>query len=312
MRLAAWTRMLACAVLLAAHGAALADGKDGEGHAFGVIGHSFARPDGEARLEKALASTRAASLEFVVATGIKAKDEACTDTVYNKRRKLLDSARRPLIVVPASSDWSECRSGGRRAAVERLNRLREVLYPEAESLGERKLALSRLSLTSQFRSYAENAYWVSGSVLYATVNMPADNNLYRPEAGRNSEYEDRSVANRFWIKRLFALAKRKKLEALVLFSEGNVNIHAEPRTWLQRLGRGAAGQDGYVHVRHQLQGLAEQFEGKVLLIDSAPVSGKGVPRIDWRGNLGHLSVGSAVLHVQVAPQAATMFTVEAP
>ncbi|MES2902246.1 MAG: hypothetical protein V4723_21135 [Pseudomonadota bacterium] len=303
---------LLAGLLLGAHGATLADGKLGDTHAFGIIGHSFARSGGEERLTKSLARTRSASLEFVVATGIKEGAEPCTDAVYSKRRKLLDGARRPLIVIPAASDWSECRNGGRRAGLERLNRLRELLYEEAESLGERKMGLSRLSMSSQFRSYAENAYWVVDSVMYATVNIPADNNLYRPEAGRNSEFEDRSVANRYWIKRLFALARGKKLDALVLFSEGDVKILSEPPKWLARLGRGPTGQDGYVQLRHQIQGLAQKFAGKVLLVDTAPVAANGLPTIAWKGNLGHVSVGSGVYEMKVAPKAAEMFALEEP
>ena len=298
--------------LLTTHGASLADGKASDGHQFAVIGHSFAKAGGEDRLTKALTRSRSASLDFVVATGIKDGSEPCTDTVYTERRTLLEAARRPLIVLPAASDWSECRNGGRRAGVERLNRLRELLYAEAESLGERKMGLSRLSMSSQFRSYAENAYWVVDSVMYATVNIPADNNLYRPEAGRNSEFEDRSVANRYWIKRLFSLARGKKLDALVLFSEGDVKIMTDPPKWLARLGRAPAGQDGYVHARLQIQGLAQKFKGKVLLVDTAPVAGKGVPAIEWKGNLGHVSVGSGVYHVKVAPKETSMFALEEP
>ena len=116
-----------------------------------------------------------------------------------------------MIVMPAASDWSDCKnSAGRTAAIERLNRLRELYYAEPESLGERKLDVTRLSANAKFRSYAENAHWVVGDVLYATVNVPANNNHYLPEAGRNSEYEDRLVANRFWLNRLFALARAQE------------------------------------------------------------------------------------------------------
>ncbi len=302
---------LLAGLLLALHGTSLADGKLGDdGHEFGIIGHSFTKAGGEERLSKALARTRSASLAFVVATGVKDSAEPCTDALYAKRRKLLDGARRPLIVLPAASDWSECKSGGRRAGLERLNRLRELLYEEAESLGERKISLSRLSMSSQFRSYAENAYWVVDSVMYATVNIPADNNLYRPEAGRNSEFEDRSVANRYWIKRLFALARGKKLDALVLFSEGDVKIMTEPPKWLARLGRGPTGQDGYVQVRHQIQALAQKFTGKVLMVDSAPLGAKALPAIEWKGNLGHVSVGSGVYQMKVQPKAPEMFALD--
>ena len=184
-----------------------------EHHEFGVIGHSFhGSGSGEARLKKALEDESEAALAFVVVTGIKAVEEPCSDRLYAKRRELLDDAKRPVIVLPSASDWSECRnSAGRSNAPERLNRLRELLYPEPESLGAHKLKLTRQSSNPKFRSYAENVHWQVDEVLYATINLPANNNHFRPEAGRNSEFEDRLVANRFWLQRLFAMARREKM-----------------------------------------------------------------------------------------------------
>jgi hypothetical protein len=144
------------------------------------------------------------------------------------------------------------------------------------------------------------------------VNLPSDNNHYRPEAGRNSEFEDRAVANRFWLSRLFALARRKKLDALVLFSEGNVKALGEEPGLLARLGRGGSAQDGFAAPRRQIVTLAAQFEGKVLLIDTAPVANGSEPVIAWRGNLGHASIGARAVHVHVTPQADPMFRLEQP
>ena len=60
-----------------------------------------------------------------------------------------------------------------------------------------------------------------------------------------------------------------------------------------------------------MQALAAKFQGKVLLVDSAEAAG-AVPSIEWRENLGHVSVGSGTYHVKVAPDSATMFTLEEP
>lgn len=280
---------------------------------FGVIGHSFANRGGEAQLEQSLAKTRNASLAFVVATGVKGSAEPCTDTLYAHRRDMFESARPPVVVIPAASDWAECKNeAGRRAGIERLNRLREVLYAEPSALGAQPLMLARQSANAKFRSYAENAYWISGSVLYATVNLPSNNNHYRPEAGRNSEFEDRAVANRYWLNRLFALAKRKKLDALVLFSEGNIKILSDEPGLLARLGRSPATQDGFAAPRHQIAALAEQYKGKVLLIDTGPVANGSEPAIAWRGNLGHVSIGSRAMHVHVTPRTEPVFRLEQP
>lgn len=202
---------------------ALAAPADQAGFEFAVLGHSFNAGPDDGPLKKAIAETSAFNASFVVATGIKAASESCSDKLYSQRKDVLDASGPPLIVSLSASDWANCRnSRGRVNAIERLNRLRDVYFADDQSLGQRKLTLSRLSSTAKFRSYAENAHWEYGGVLFATVNLPANNNHFLPEAGRNSEFEDRLVANRFWLNRLFAMAKREKLGALVLFSEGEI------------------------------------------------------------------------------------------
>jgi hypothetical protein len=300
------------ALLLAAAGGAAAaradgpagDGHRGEVHRFAILGHSFAN-GGQAKLEQALKDSGDKALAFMVVTGIKGKDEGCGDKLYLQRRDLLNGAKRPVIVAPAGSDWTECRnSAGRSNAIERLNRLRELYYGEPASLGARPLPLARLSMSPRFRSYAENAHWEVGKVLYATINLPANNNHFLPAAGRNSEYEDRLVANRFWLNRLFALARRDKLEALVLFSEGDLKALAQPTGLRALLRRAPTAQDGFAQPRRQVQTLAQMFPGKVLLVDSEALPKGKKPAIEWRDNVGHLSMGAgAPLEVRVTPGA---------
>lgn len=306
---------LLAASLLAAGALAAKDAKDAKEdddvHRFAVIGHGVA-DGGETRLKEALDAADEKSTAFLVVTGIKGVKEACSDKLYQQRRDLVGDARRPAIVVPAASDWTECRnSAGRTNAIERLNRMRELFYAEPQSLGARKLPLTRQSTSPRFRSYAENAHWSVGKVLYAALNLPANNNHYLTEAGRNSEYEDRLVANRFWLNRLFAIARRDKLEAIVLFAEGDLKALSQP-TGLRALLRRAVpvpDSDGFAETRRQVLALAQKFPGKVLLVDSAPLAKGAKPAIEWRGNLGHLSVGQEEIEVSVDPAAKALFRV---
>jgi hypothetical protein len=295
---------LACALA----GGARADARDDDAHRFAIIGHGVT-DGGEKRLKQALADNDDNDVAFLVVTGIKGASEPCTDKLYQKRRELIEDARRPVVVLPAGSDWTECRnSAGRTNAIDRLNRIRELFYGESSTLGARKLPLTRQSMSPRFRSYAENAHWSVGKVLYATVNMPANNNHYLNEAGRNSEYEDRLVANRFWLNRLFAIAKRDRLEAIVLFSEGDVKALSQP-TGLRALLRSAVpDNDGFAEPRRLIVALAQKFPGKVLLVDGTRVRAK--PAIEWRGNVGHLAAGADALEVVVNPETMTLFRVD--
>ena len=302
----AYALALAVAIAVPAHAAT-----DDESHRFGIIGHSF-NHGGEKQLRQALHDSSEKSLAFVVVTGIKGDKEDCTDRLYEERRDLIDDAKRPVIVAPAGSDWAECKnSAGKLNPIERLNRMRELFFGEPRSLGQDKLPITRLSTSPRFRSYAENGHWEIGKVLYATVNLPANNNHFRSEAGRNNEFEDRLVANRFWLNRLFSLARTDKVDAIVLFSEGDVKAALEPTGLRALLRRDAQGRDGFAETRKQITTLAQKFKGKVLLVDSA-AHAKATPVIEWHGNLGHLSISGASIEVAVHPGAKQLFTLQDP
>ena len=303
---------LSAAVLLTASAAMAAPPAHRHMHSFGVIGHSFANGGDEEQLKQSIAESSESALAFVVLTGIKAKKEPCSDKLYLERRKLIENARRPMIVMPSATDWSGCKnSAGRTAAIERLNRLRELYYAEPESLGRRKIEVTRQSANTKFRAYAENSYWVEGNVLYATIDIPANNNHYLPEAGRNSEFEDRLVANRYWLNRVFALARAKKHDAVVLFSEGEIRPLVQEKGFRALLARNRRPQDGFDAPRRQVAQLARKFAGKVLLVDTVAAPGsKAEPEIEWQGNIGHVSAGSRALEVHVSKDEDVQFTLK--
>ncbi|MBY0242283.1 MAG: hypothetical protein K2X55_23520 [Burkholderiaceae bacterium] len=275
---------------------------------FSAIGHPFRAANDENLLRRAITEANQDKPAFIVATGIKAPTEACSDRLYAQRRDILDGSPRPLVLLPAGSDWAGCRnSAGRSNAIERLNRLRDVFYPDNQSLGVRRLPLTRLSANVKFRSYAENASWEQGGILFATLNVPDNNNHYLPEAGRNSEYEDRLVANRAWLHRLFLMAQRRNLEGVVLFTDGDIKAHVEEGFSL--LSGFSAKQDGYAPVRKQVRTFAEKYKGKVLLVDSQG-DAKVTPVITWRGNLGRLGVAGEWETVRIMPGTASLFSLK--
>jgi hypothetical protein len=288
-----WHGALALAALLAL---ALTAGAAEPDFHFGVIGHSFKSGPDAGRLKQAIRETNLARPAFVVVNGIKANAESCSDKLYGQRKSVLAASERPLILSLAASDWSDCKNSlGKSTAIDRLNRLREVFFADDMSQGEHKIALTRLSASASFRSYAENAQWEHGGILFATINLPANNNHFRPEAGRNSEFEDRIVANRSWLKRLFATAERRKIAGLVLFSDGNPGVLAEQK----KLSAINTKQDGFAETRRQIRALAKKFSGQVLLIDTETDARPGNTGITWQDNIGHLSVTSNWVDIRV-------------
>ncbi|MCE3262840.1 MAG: hypothetical protein K0R43_1919 [Pseudoduganella sp.] len=277
---------------------------------FALLGHSFRNgktedadgPDAEFR--RLLAEASQAEPVFIIATGIKAASEACSDSLYLERRTLMDGAARPLVLLPAGSDWTGCRnSNGKSNAIERLNRIRELFFAGGDALGKGKLALSRQSAIRKFRDYAENVHWEHENVLFVTLNVPAPNNHYLTEAGRNSEYEDRMVANRAWLQRAFLTAKRKKLAGMVLVMEGDIGAHVE-QGFFARLSQ---KKDGFTETRRLVRALAEKYTGQLLLVDSRKQE-KAPTAIEWNKNIGHLALGSEWAALHVIPGSAALFS----
>jgi hypothetical protein len=275
------------------------------GFSFGVIAHPVRAAADESALREAIAETDADNLAFVVVNGVKANVEPCSDAFYEQRKILLDGAKNGVILSLAGSDWADCRnSHGRSAAVERLNHIRELFFPDEFSLGGSRIPVVRESATAKFRAYSENARWEIGSVMFATFNLPANNNHYRIEAGRNSEFEDRLIANRDWLQRLFLFARREKLDGIVLFCDGDPLI--EPG-FLERFDLGGK-RDGFAETRKLLHELSAKFPGKVLVVHGQ-VASKQPPEIAWHGNLGKLGAGSSWNKVNVAPGTPNLFSI---
>jgi hypothetical protein len=272
---------------------------------FGVIAQSFKAMPDETVLSDAITEADEDNLAFVVANGIKSGDEACSDAVYNRRKALLNETKNGLILSLSASDWVACkRTDGKSAAIDRLNRIRDLFFSDDFSFGGSKIPVARQSATRKFRNNGENARWEFGGVLFATINLPSDNNHYLPDAGRNSEFEDRAIANRDWLARLFKIAARKKHKGLVLFCDG------DPLRLPDMPSDGSARRDGFLEVRKQILALSAKYPGRLLVVHGQAGAKPPPARIAWQRNVGNLEVGSGWTKLTADPAAPTLFSVD--
>lgn len=232
---------------------------------FGLIGNLPAAPNDEAHLKRIIDAIDASDVRFSVnAGGIRGMAGACTDEQFEGRKSLLDSGRKSLFVVPGTYDWVDCEEtiGGGYDAGERMSRVRELFFDGDFSLGQEKLKLTRESDLAKFRGYPENVRWQSGNILFVGLNLPGRNNNFRLAAGRNGEFEDRSIANSVWMERAFHLATQQRLPGIVIV------VHADPRFDLpgQRAGAAGRNRDGYREFKEQLRDLTAAYKGQVLLL----------------------------------------------
>ena len=275
-----------------------------ETFSFGVIPRPAHGATASGLLHKAIDETDSDNLAFVVANGIKADDEPCTDAVYNDRHALYESAKNGLIVSLTSGDWADCVNAMKHSiAIERLRRLRELFFVGEFSFGQSQIPLNRQSTIPTFRMYAENMHWRIGDVLFATINLPSNNNNFQNAAGRNSEYEDRQVANNDWLKRLFITAKASGLNGIVLFCDGNpMAAHTEHNSGIFFGGKRA----GYAEIRHHLLKSAAAFHGRILIVH-AERNAKPAKGILWHDNIGTLYAAAPWTKVAVNPALSQLF-----
>jgi len=241
--------------------------------AFAVVGNAIdASPTSEASAQKMIdAIGRDPRISFIVYNGnLKGASEPCSDVLYERRQALLEASRPALIFVPGQHDWVTCSTAasGGYDPVERLDRLRQTILSDPSSLGQNPLTLTRESEVPRFRPYRENVRWQVNDTVFVALNLPDGNNHYLNAGGRNGEFEDRVIANGFWLEHAAEYAKRHNARAIVVFVQGNPweferRERSDRFAWLRFAHR---PRDGYIEFRHSLAKLAQTFGGPVLVI----------------------------------------------
>jgi hypothetical protein len=251
-------------------------------YTFAVIAGTLQSPADEASTQRLIeAIGRNREMSFIVYDGnLKGAKEACQDTLYERRQALLEAARPALIFIPGQHDWADCGTSeaGDFDPVERLDQLRQTLFADPSSMGQNPLVLTRESEVSRFRPYRENVRWQLGDTVFIGLNAPAANNRYLSAGGRNGEFEDRVVANAFWLEHAAEYAKRREARAIVVFIQGDPDPERYERpdrfAWL-RFARNSR-RDGFLELKRSLVKAAEIFRGPILLIhndDGRPAGG---------------------------------------
>jgi hypothetical protein len=271
---------------------------------FAVLMHVLQNSGDENELRIALESAQAANPTFILVNGMRSKGEPCTDRLYRQRTALLESSVAPVVLSLAGDDWITCRDRQNRLAPTAwLNLLRDQVYGDISWSGSKHIPLRRQSAITAFRNYAENTRWSIDTILFATLNVPANNNNYLASAGGNSEFEDRQIANRDWLRRLITQAQREHKSYIVLFCDGNplpdVRRKTEPR-------------NGYVELRQQLKYLAEKSGVKIVVMQgSTPTTEKNNGSIIWKGRLGYINLSAGISMIAVDTTTENPFSIMA-
>jgi hypothetical protein len=241
-------------------------------YAFAVIANTMQSPADEAPTQRLIeAISREREVSFIVYDGnLRGTKEACRDALYERRYALLETSRPALFFIPGQHDWTDCGTAeaGGFDPVERLDQLRQTLFTDSTSMGQNPIALTRESEVSRFRPFRENVRWQVGDTVFVGLNAPSPNNHYLTAGGRNGEFEDRVIANAFWLEHAAEYAKRRDARAIVVFIQGDPDPERYERpdrfAWL-RFARNTR-RDGFLEFKRSLVKLAQIFRGPVLVI----------------------------------------------
>jgi hypothetical protein len=249
---------------------------------FAIASNVITKPADEAALRHMLnAIGRERSTSFVVYDGnLKGETEPCRDSLYDARQQIFDTSRKPVIMLPGGNDWASCglSPAGGYDPVERLDFIRQLFFSDSSSLGQTPLNVIRESDVARFRPFRENVRWQANSIAFIGLNAPAPNNHYLSAGGRNGEFEDRSVANAFWLDHAVETARRLDMRAVVVILQGDPDFTRYERrdrfAWL-RFSRGETSRDGFLELKRSLVKAAELFRGPMIVIHT---SDSPVPR----------------------------------
>lgn len=248
------TRLLALALLLPF--SAIADG-----FSFALIGDIPYSGYERQHLPRLLEEIGGEKPEFVVHIGdIKNGSSVCSDEVFFDIHAVFQASPRPLIYVPGDNEWADCHrlNNGGYDPLERLQRLRQIFFPDEQALGQRKLRLERQSNAPSFAAYRENTRWQIGRALFVGLNVPGSNNNWGKAREPSREYVERSRANRAWLAESFARAREQKLAGIVIAIQANPDLESSKH----REGQ----PNGYLEFIEQLRAETLAFPGQVLLL----------------------------------------------
>jgi hypothetical protein len=236
-----------------------------QGFNFALIGDLAYYPHQEPGLENVYAEiSKDHALSFVAHTGDLSRPvHACTPETLTRRLSQFNALPQPVIFTPGDNDWTDChdqqgiKEGNPLAA---LDRLRGMFFAGEESLGKRKLPLTRQSQSPEFAKFRENVRWDIGGVTFATLHITgSNNNLGRTPEG-DVEYRERNAANLAWLRQAFAHARANASRAVMIIQQANIFENLPP------LGGAVQKPSGFTDIRALVEQEAIAFQKPVVVV----------------------------------------------
>jgi hypothetical protein len=300
----------ALSLLVGVVGAAADDGDDDarqNAFTFALWGDTPYSATEVSKLPALIADINAAKVAFSVFDGdIKSGSSQCTDGVFAAAIQRFGTFQSPMVYVPGDNEWTDCHriNNGSYNALERLSFLRQTMFAEEQSFGQRTLLLEHQGPLGGM--YSENTRWIYGDVVFLGLNIPgSDNNkvdvgpnndctmtlpldcttgkpippppnvcLFAKSArtcddckADNAEYAARDENNIAWLRESFAIAKSRRLKGLMVVIQADMGFDLpETEAFNDHTRTTEFIYDGYTKTLHALIDESKDFDGQVVLV----------------------------------------------
>jgi hypothetical protein len=197
---------------------------------------------------------------------IKNGSSTCTDERFLSLRALYETFEDPFAYTPGDNEWTDCHrpAAGGYLPTERLDRLREIFYPEpGRTLGSgRRLRVDIQADEAGFETFVENQRWSDARVVFSLLHVVGSSNGLAPWFGsaetpaqrelRLAEVADRQEASLAWLEATFAQARAERARGVVLGMQADTFVRP--------------GDPGFAALVERIAQLARTFRGPVLLL----------------------------------------------
>lgn len=212
-----------------------------------------------AKMPALWASIAATPLSFVIHDGdFKSGSSRCDDSTFDAALADFQTVPHPMIYVPGDNDWTDCHraNNGGYDPLERLAKLRSMFFPGSESLGQRKLTLTRQSDDPRYEKYRENVRWSMGEVTFVGLNVQGSNNNLARNPENDAEWAERDPIVIEWLRQAFSSAKQNNHKGIMVVIQANIFENDAPKD----------GPDGYKNFVNALEEETRTFPGQVMLV----------------------------------------------
>lgn len=255
--------------LLSASGADGVAAKPGERFSFVAFGCMPYGKENFPAYERLLKEINRHGPSFTVHCGdTKSGSEPPTDAFMKQVHRWFDSLDGALIYTPGDNEWTDVhrKNNGSQDPLVWLAKVRTEYFSTERSMGRAPIPLVTQRREKGFEKFVENARWVRGGVLFATVHAVGSNNnriktddRERSGLARESalaEFRERDAANVAWVRGTFAEARATRAPSVALF------FQAEPFDAAEKDGR----ESGFTEFLGAVEQEAKHFEKPVLLV----------------------------------------------